>query len=101
MISKIIFNCDYEEIEKLIKKFEYNSEFISKLINTEDCRKNTPLFLCIYLRESLKIEDKKRRDILNIIKLLIKYHVKIRIRNEDKRTPLEEAISNVINYQII
>lgn len=51
------------------------------------------MFLCIYLREA-KINEKKDRDtLLNIIKLLIHNNIKIRIRNLDKRTPLEEAIS--------
>eukprot|EP00340_Litonotus_pictus_P005555 CAMPEP_0170528098 /NCGR_PEP_ID=MMETSP0209-20121228/13590_1 /TAXON_ID=665100 ORGANISM="Litonotus pictus, Strain P1" /NCGR_SAMPLE_ID=MMETSP0209 /ASSEMBLY_ACC=CAM_ASM_000301 /LENGTH=581 /DNA_ID=CAMNT_0010819089 /DNA_START=373 /DNA_END=2115 /DNA_ORIENTATION=+ len=93
-ISKLIFNCDLGGIEELIKKMEKSPDLVSKVINTEDARNIQPLFLCIYLREAYRDKDEEKRKIyLEIIKLFIKYHVKIRIRNEDKRTPLEEAVS--------
>lgn len=97
-ISKAIFDYDYEKISSLLAKFEHNPEYISRLINSEDCRKIQPIFLCIYLREALKDKPNKkqeRENLLNIIKILIKYNVKIRVRNEDKRTPLEEAVAYV------
>lgn len=54
------------------------------------------MFLCIYVRENYKINNKeKRKNVLEIVKRFIQHHVRIRIRNEDKRTPLEEAVTYV------
>jgi len=80
----------------LIKNFDHNANYISKLLNTEDLRNIQPLFLLIYLRQSYRnTNDEKRAILLNIIKLFVQYHVKIRIRNEEQRTPLEVAVSYV------
>lgn len=53
--------------------------------------------MCIYLREENRREENEEASLiyLEIVKLLILYHVKIRIRNEEKRTPLEVAVANV------
>ncbi len=58
--------------------------------------------MCIYLREALKNQPNKVQEkeiLLKIIKILIKYNVRIRVRNEDKRTPLEEAVAYVSNLK--
>lgn len=95
-LQKFIFDCDYEAIASTISQFEYDPELVSKLINSEDLRGNHPLFLCIYLREIHKGNEAKREAILKIIQLFLANGLKIRIRNDEKRTPLEEAISYVI-----
>ena len=64
-------------------QFEHENEFILKIINSPDTRGIYPLFLCIYLREANKNNEIRRKTILEIIKLLIKSNVKIKIRNEE------------------
>lgn len=94
-LQRFIFDCDYENVVKLIAQFEGEVELIAKLINSEDSRGNYPLFLCIYLRETYKQDHERRSALLKIIEFLLSNGLKIRIRNDEKRTPLEEAISYV------
>ena len=93
MLSQLIFDADSTKVKEFLIPFEDNPEYLSKIINTEDQRGFAPLFLCIYLRESYKDQILLREAILEIIKILFYYGVKIRIRNEDGRTPLEEAVA--------
>lgn len=91
--QKYIFDFNYHEIYNLLLKFEENQPLLSKLINGEDVRGNAPLFLIIYLREIFKNDKEKKEILKKILVLLLENKVLIRIRNDDKRTPLEEAIS--------
>lgn len=96
-LQKFIFDCDYDSIENLFLSFD-DEILLPRLINSEDVRGNAPLFLIIYLREIHKDNEVKRATYKKILELFLKYKVRIRIRNDEKRTPLEEAISYVSNY---
>lgn len=94
-LQKLIFDCDDEGVKNLISQFDHEAELQSKLINSVDSRGNHPLFLCIYLRETYKQDNEKRSALMRIIQNFLSNGLKIRIRNDEKRTPLEEAISYV------
>lgn len=94
LIHKFIFDCNVEEIEKIIDKFKLNEDMLKKIVNLTDHRGNKPIFLCILLRSIYKNEDQINK-LLRIMKVLIENGAMIRVRNSDNRTPLEEATSNV------
>lgn len=95
-LQKLLFDCNYEEISDLLLKLKFTN-LKSELINTTDFRNQYPIFLCIYLRENFRKNDniEKSNKMLEIFKLLLNNSGKIRIRNEERRTPLEEVIAYV------
>lgn len=95
-LQKLLFDCNYDLINELLQKLKFPS-LKGELINTQDFRNQYPIFLCIYLRENYrKIKDvEKANKMLEIFKLLLNNNGKIRIRNEERRTPLEEVIAYV------
>lgn len=95
-LPKLLFDCNYEEISDLLLKLKFTN-LKSELINTTDFRNQYPIFLCIYLRENFRKNDniEKSNKMLEIFKLLLNNSGKIRIRNEERRTPLEEVIAYV------
>ena len=95
VLQRHIFDCNYQAVKDLIEGFEDEEHLITKLINTEDLRGINPLFLIIYLREIYKNDIEKKAALKDIFLLLLRNKLHIRIRNEDKRTPLEEAIGYV------
>ena len=95
-LQKLLFDCNYEEISDLLLKLKFPN-LKSELINTTDFRNQYPIFLCIYLSENFRKNDNKEKSnkMLEIFKLLLNNNGKIRIRNEERRTPLEEVIAYV------
>lgn len=95
-LQKLLFDCNYEEISELLQKLKFPN-LKGELINTTDFRNQYPIFLCIYIRENFrKIGNiEKSNTMLEIFELLLNNNGKIRIRNEERRTPLEEVIAYV------
>jgi hypothetical protein len=98
VLQRHIFDCNYQAVKELIERFEDEEHLVTKLINTEDLRGINPLFLIIYLRECHKDDIDKKSALRDILLLLLNNKLHIRIRNEEKRTPLEEAIAYVSQY---